>query len=86
MNVILFPVEAEVVAIERAAINLERRDAKSAAKWWQTECRRLHARYSALGFPDAVSRSMVDRFARAVQAELNKSNCGPANQNEGGAA
>lgn len=86
MNVILFPVEAEIVAIERAAINVERRDAKSAAKWWQTECRRLHARYSALGLPDAVCSSMVDRFARAVQAELNRANCAPANHNEGGAA
>ncbi|PWL18131.1 hypothetical protein DKP76_10455 [Falsochrobactrum shanghaiense] len=72
MNVILFPVEAEVAAIERAAINLDRRDAKSAAKWWQTECRRLHARYTVIGFPDAECRAMVDRFARAVQAELNR--------------
>ncbi len=70
MNVIPFPVEAETVAIERAAIQLERRDYKSGSRWWQTECRRLHARYTAIGFPDAECREIVDRFARAVKREI----------------
>ncbi|MEO3385109.1 DUF6074 family protein [Mesorhizobium sp. CAU 1741] len=72
MNVIPFPIEAEVAAIERAAISMERREARSAAKWWQTECRRLYARYTACGIPDADSRAIVDRFARAVQRELER--------------
>lgn len=70
MNVIPFPIEGETVAIERAAINLERRDAKAGAKWWQTECRRLYARYIVCGIPDDECRAIVDRFARAVQREI----------------
>ncbi len=70
MNVIPFPIEGETVAIERAAINLERRDAKAGAKWWQTECRRLYARYIVCGIPDDQCRAIVDRFARAVRREM----------------
>lgn len=85
MNVIPFPVEAETVAIERAAIQLERREYKSGSRWWQTECRRLHARYTAIGFPDAECRDIVIRFARAVQREME---CRAAQHhgNPGGAA
>ncbi len=72
MNVIPFPIEGETAAIERAAIQFERRDSKSAAKWWQTECRRLHVRYFVIGIPDAECRAIVDRFARAVQRELER--------------
>lgn len=72
MNVIPFPIEGEVAAIERAAIQITRRDSKSAAKWWQTECRRLHARYFVIGIPDAECRAIVDRFARAVQREIDR--------------
>lgn len=86
MNVIPFPVEAEVVAIERAAINLERKDAKAGAKWWQTECRRLHARYFVMGVPDAECRAIVDRFARAVQRELERRADQHTEMTPGGAA
>lgn len=72
MNVIPFPVEAESAAIERAAIQIERKDAKAAGRWWQTECRRLHARFFVIGFSDDECRAIVDRFARAVQAEIDR--------------
>ena len=81
-ELIIFPVERESRLIQRAAINLERRTSESAERWWRTECHRLYGRYVALGLSEVASRSLIDRYARAVQAELNRR----AHQQRGGGA
>lgn len=85
-NVILFPIEFETALIELAAINMDRRTGKSLSRWWQTECRRLHARYSALGVCDDECREIVNRFARAVQNEMERRTYQQQGTTPGGAA
>lgn len=69
-EVIAFPIDRESSLIRETARQLERKHGPAADKWWQTQCRRIFARLQVQGVPEGEARAAIDRFSRAVYAEM----------------
>lgn len=72
VSIIPFPLDRELRLIRETARQLERRDGERANKYFRTECNRIYARLQVLGFDHGTIEEQVDRFASAVQLELQK--------------
>ncbi|MGU3577076.1 DUF6074 family protein [Brucellaceae bacterium C25G] len=85
--IIAFPVEREVRHIRETARQVERRMGEKANKYFRTECNRLCARLQVHGFDRETIEEQIERFADAVQTELNRMySDGCRNNGNGGAA
>lgn len=71
-QIFAFPVDRDLVFIRTTARQLEVRDGAAADKFWRTECNRLHGRLQTKGMNGAEIRTEIDRFARAVHAEMQR--------------
>ncbi|MFN7090699.1 MAG: DUF6074 family protein [Allorhizobium sp.] len=71
-NVALFPACRQVANVQRVALAVSQKDDAAAARYFQTETRRVFAWAQAMGASSENARSQVDAFAVAVMAELNQ--------------
>ena len=71
-EVVAFPIDRHLVLVRETARQLERRQGKLAEKHWKTECNRLAARLQVQGLAMAEIKIEIDRFAIAVQAEMQR--------------
>lgn len=68
-NLALFPIHRELRRVRQAAIQIDRRDADKANKWWRTECNRLYGWMQVLGVPPAEIDRQLNLYAVAVARE-----------------
>lgn len=71
-EIIAFPVDRHLVFVRQTARQLERRQGVAAERWWKTECNRLYGRLQVQGLCHADIVAEIDRFAVAVQVEMQR--------------
>lgn len=69
-QILAFPLARDRVMVRQVAAQLQRRSGPQADRYFQTECRRLVARFTTAGIGYAEARAQVESFAQAVQDEL----------------
>jgi hypothetical protein len=71
-QLIPFPVARRANHVNQVARAIWVRDELGAAKYLQTECRRIHASLQVLGFDHSSISSEIGSFVVAVQREIER--------------
>lgn len=85
-EIIAFPIDRHLVFVRETARQLERRQGKLAEKYWKTECSRLYGRLQVQGLAREDIKAEIDRFAIAVQAEMQRAAWAEWRRDQGGDA